>query len=304
MLVSTLVTTKVLENADPARWKEHLFGLPPERWGFLSGLSFWITGAGTGYGRALSCVLAAAGAQVFLTGRRIEKLKESLEEMSSFGITADKCHIVPADLTCEEDIIHASDTVRKLCRELHGLVNNAAVPSKPGSIHPLEDDSIEYWDKIFSTNVRAPWLVTRSIFPHMQICGKVKVVFITSEAGWAGTSGVGMYNVSKAALNSLGYSMAQEYSQHYPNVDIQMNVVVPGEARTEMNQGTTVSPYSIASIILILLSHPEGGPNGKFFHRDGRHLQFCYAQAHKQSLLQTSMFKRLFKGKLFGSDKE
>jgi len=69
--------------------------------------------------------------------------------MSSFGIRSGKCHLIPADSTCEEDIIQASNTVRKLCRELHGLVNNAAVPSKPGSIHPLEDDPIEYWDKMF-----------------------------------------------------------------------------------------------------------------------------------------------------------
>jgi len=79
----------------------------------------------------------------------------------------------------------------------------------------------------------------------MKISRKVKVIFMTSVAGLACTPGVGMYNVTKAALNSLGYSMVQEYSQHYPNVDVQMNVVVPSEARTEMNQGTTVSPYSI-----------------------------------------------------------
>ena len=94
-----------------------------------------------------------------------------------------------------------------------------------------------------------------------------------------------MYNISKAALNSLGYSMAREYATHYPDIDIQMNIISPGEARTEMNQGSSVSPYSIVSIILLLLSHPKGGPNGKYFHRDGRHLKFAYSEPYERSLL-------------------
>jgi 3-oxoacyl-[acyl-carrier protein] reductase len=259
-------TLGVLENADPRRWKEHLFGLPPERWERLSGKAFLVTGSGTGYGRSIGCALAAAGAQVFLTGRRIEKLRETLDEMSSlFGINTEKCHTIRADLNQPKDIKTACDKVRSLCNSLHGLVNNAAIPSKPGSHYPLESDPEEHWDKIMATNVKAPWLLTRTIAPHMLRSGEARVLFITSEAGWADTPGFGMYNISKAALNSLGYSMAREYATRYPDTDIQINAVLPGEARTEMNQGSSVYPYSIVSIILLLLSHPKGGPNGKFF---------------------------------------
>lgn len=276
--------SKVLENADPKKWKEHLFGLPIDRWKALSGKSFWITGAGTGYGRSMACALVAAGAQVFLTGRRIEKLRESLKEMSYFGISVDKCYLIPADLTRHEDIICACDKVKSLCDSLYGLVNNAAIPSRPGSRYPLQNDPEEYWDRIMATNVKAPWLLTRTIFPHMLKGKEIRVLFITSEAGWANTSGFGMYNVSKAALNSLGVSMAKEYADSFPGVDIQINIISPGEARTEMNQGSSVSPYSIVSIVLLLLSHPRGGPDGKFFHRDGRHLQFCYSELYDRSL--------------------
>ena len=58
--------------------------------------------------------------------------------------------------------------------------------------------------------------------------------------------------------------------------NISINMLVPGEAHTEMNQGSTDSPYSLACMALTLLSHPSGGPNGCFFHRDGRHLAFAY----------------------------
>ncbi len=131
---------------------------------------------------------------------------------------------------------------------------------------------LDSWDRILRTNVTAPWLLTQAILPHIVKGGTVRVLFITSEAGWAFTPGFGQYNISKAALNSLGACMAEECTARYPELDTQINVLVPGEARTEMNQGSTESPYTIASMALLLLSHPKGGPNGKFFHKDGRHL--------------------------------
>jgi NAD(P)-dependent dehydrogenase (short-subunit alcohol dehydrogenase family) len=118
----------------------------------------------------------------------------------------------------------------------------------------------------------------------MKTGGAVRVLFITSEAGWAFTPGVGLYNVSKAALNNLAGSLAAEYEAAFPDIDIQMNSLAPGEARTEMNQHSTDSPYAVASMALILLSHPPNGPNGKFFHRDGRHLPFTYASAYDKTL--------------------
>jgi NAD(P)-dependent dehydrogenase (short-subunit alcohol dehydrogenase family) len=101
-----------------------------------------------------------------------------------------------------------------------------------------------------------------------------RIVFLTSAAGWADTPGFGPYNISKSALNSFGMSLAAECSMKYSDKDIQINVLDPGEARTEMNQESTISPFSVVTMVLLLLSHPVGGPNGYFFHRDGRHLSF------------------------------
>jgi 3-oxoacyl-[acyl-carrier protein] reductase len=278
--------TKVYnKNVDPARWKEHLYGLTSDRWASFQGKSYWITGAGTGYGRAITCALATAGAQTFLTGRRKEKLEETIEEISSMKIPTSNCHIVEADITDYNEILQACNRVKSLCKGLNGLINNAAIPSKPGSAKPLQEDSLEYWNKMMNTNVTAPWLLTRTIFPLMRASGEVRVLFISSGAGWAATSGFGMYNVSKAALNSLGHSMAQEYASSFPGEDIQMNILVPGEARTEMNQGSNESPYVIVSMVLILLSHPKGGPNGKFFHMDGWHMRFGSTERYDQPLI-------------------
>ena len=73
-----------------------------------------------------------------------------------------------------------------------------------------------------------------------------------------------------------------------PQADVQVNVLVPGEAATEMNRGSSISPFALVSMALVLLSHPPAGPNGRFFHRDGRHLSFGYAGAYGRSLLDGS----------------
>jgi 3-oxoacyl-[acyl-carrier protein] reductase len=281
------ITTPVIQDADPAKWRAHLYGLTPGRWASLQGKAFWITGAGTGYGHCLACALAAAGAQVFLTGRRPEKLQESIGEIGVMGIPTQNCFAIPADLSNPESILQACEKVKSLSEALNGLVNNAAIPStgRAGISKPLQEEPLESWERMMKVNVTAPWLLTRAIFPHMLRSQHARVLFITSEAGWAATAGVGIYNISKAALNSLAQSIAAEYAHSFPKEDIQMNTLVPGEARTEMNQGSTVSPYAVVSMALILLSHPEGGPNGRFFARDGRHLSFGHTMPYGKPLI-------------------
>lgn len=278
-----LTTAGVLEKADPRRWKAHLFGLSPERWALLKGKAFWVTGAGTGYGRSISAGLAAAGATVFLTGRRMEKLLETIREIESLSISSAGCHLIEADITDENDVKEACRRIGGLAA-LMGLVNNAALPPGP-SRFPLLDESLEDWERLMRTNLTAQWLLAKEALPAMASNGAVRVLFMTSEAGWASTAGFGQYNVSKAALNGLCFSMAEECATKYPASDVQINALVAGEARTEMNRASRESPYSIVSMALILLSHPAGGPNGRFFHRDGRHLGFAHSAPHEHTLI-------------------
>lgn len=278
------MTTAVLENADPREWERHRYGLSVERWESLRDQNFWITGAGTGFGRALAVALACAGASVFLTGRRESKLLESIEEAEAMGAPRRNCIALPADITSEEQIMAAASFVKKACPSLRGVVHSAATPQRRRFDSPLQEESLEFWQQMLGTNLLGSWLVTRAALPLMLRGGAARVIFLSSEAGWANTAGFGQYNVSKAALNSLGASLAEECAQRYPRADVQMNVVVPGEARTEMNQGSTQSPYTLASMVLLLLSHPQGGPNGRFFHRDGRHLEFGHAAPYPRSL--------------------
>jgi 3-oxoacyl-[acyl-carrier protein] reductase len=280
------VTPGVLPDLAPHDWKQHHYGLPQTRWEHFGNRNYWITGAGTGFGRALAVALASARAHVFLSGRRAEKLHESLEEMRSFGIATGRCHVLPLDITNSTDIIESRNYVERHCSSLHGLINSAAIPQSGGSLWPLQEESREFWDHLFNVNVTAQWELSKLVLPHLVKSKEIKILFLTSAAAWGFAHGFGQYNITKAALNSLGGSLAEECAARYYNLDVQINVLDPGEARTEMNQGSRTSPYTIASMALILLSHPKGGPNGKFFHRDGRHLQFGFSQPYEKILIQ------------------
>ena len=278
-------TSGILQNLHPASWREHRFGLPQARWERLKGRDFWITGAGTGYGRCIALALAAAGARVFLSGRRIEKLREAVDEGAALGIDVRRCIAVPVDIRSEDDLARAVRNIQLVTPSLYGLVNSAALPQSGETAFPLTGQSAAAWMNLLTTNVTGQWLTCKAAMPLLSNGDGFRILFLSSFAGWASTPGFGPYNVSKSAVNTLGASLAAECTLRYPDKDIQVNVLVPGEARTEMNQGSTESPYAVVSMVLVLLSHPPGGPNGFFFNRDGRHLSFAYTQEYPQPLL-------------------
>ena len=109
-----------------------------------------------------------------------------------------------------------------------------------------------------------------------------------------------------AWIDSLGFPVTINFCEHHGSEDaylpspvvlaaaaarvtkqvrLQVNVLVPGEARTEMNQESVISPYAVVSMALALLSHPPHGPNGHCFHRDGRHLAFANSHSYIGDLL-------------------
>lgn len=278
-------TPGILQNVNAASWRDHRFGLPHARWERLTGRSFWITGAGTGYGRCIALALAAAGARVFISGRRIEKLRETLAEGGSLGIDVSNCIPVPVDIRSDVAVARAVGTIQQVTPSLYGLVNSAALPQSSGTAFPLTGQSAAAWTDLLTTNVTGSWLTSKAALSLLSNGDGFRIIFLSSFAGWASTPGFGPYNVSKSALNTLGTSLAAECAVRYPDKDVQINVLVPGEARTEMNQGSTESPYSVVSMVLVLLSHPPGGPNGYFFNRDGQHLAFAYTPAYPHSLL-------------------
>lgn len=232
----------------------------------------------------MALCLAAAGSRVFISGRRPEMLAATIDLMMLPGDPKPDCEPIPLDLNDPSEIAKACRRVSDLCLHgLDGLINNAAQPEQVAS-RPLLSAGIPYWDERFAVNLRAPWLLSRTMAPIMAATGRIRIINMTSTAGWAGTAGFGIYNVTKAALNSLTLSLAEELAAAFEGVDVQINAVDPGQAHTEMNQGSWESPDSILPLILKLLSSPSGGPNGKFFHKDGRSLSFGFSAPYDKEL--------------------
>ncbi len=278
-------TRGLLEYCNHREWQSHHFGLPAKRWNALAGKVVWITGAGTGFGAAIATILAAAKARPVLSGRRQAKLEEVRDGMRALGVDPSLALIVQCDVTSETELQAAVRRIEAEAGALHGLVVCAALPQQRTSPWPLADLPRERWQAMLDTNVTAPWLTARTALPLMLRLHAARIVMFTSEAGWASTPGFGPYNLTKAALNTLGASLAAETAARDAEADIQINVLNPGEARSEMNLGSTVSPYTAVAMTLALLSHPPGGPNGCFFSRDGRHLEFAYAKAWHSPLI-------------------
>jgi len=262
----------------------HLFGLPASRWEQLKGKGFWITGGGTGYGRAIATALAAAGAIVYLSGRRADMLEEARSEILDLGFNTENIILVPMDITKESSVIAGLEVVLSGPTTLTGLLHCAALPPSPCQHFSLLEITLDQWQAQLATNVTGPWLVTRTVLETMAKRGNARIIFFTSSAAWNFTPGAASYAISKTAVNCLGASFAAEAKIGYPEADIQINIIDPGQAKSEMNQGSDESPFSVVPMVMLLLTHPLGGPNGKFFDRNGNHLSFLTAEAWESKL--------------------
>lgn len=266
-------TTVPLDDFRPSDWRRHRFGLPEALCSRLARRCFWVTGAGTGFGQAVATALGLIGSRVVLTGRREWKLNDAVAEASRLGAARDRFEILTLDLTDASAVERAAFALRRV--NISGLVHCAALPQPPDHAAPLlATDSLR---RVMATNLEGAWLASRTAITVAAERGEARIVLFSSEAAWHFTAGYGPYNVSKAALNSLGGSLAAEARARYPACDIQVNVLNPGEARSEMNQGSERSPYAAVPVTLALLAHEAGGPNGRYFHADGRHLSFASA---------------------------
>ena len=163
-----------------------------------------VVGATSGLGRAIGMRLAADGARVALAGRRKDRLDAAVAEAGPavFGIVAD----VRDPSSCEDAVASAADALGGL----DGLVYCPGV----GHLAKLVDTTPAQWRETFETNVLGAVDVTRAAIPHL-IASRGVAVYLSSVTGsvtppWPG---LGMYSVSKAALDKLVEAFRVEHPQ-------------------------------------------------------------------------------------------
>jgi NAD(P)-dependent dehydrogenase (short-subunit alcohol dehydrogenase family) len=186
-----------------------------------------ITGSSRGLGRALAVAFAREGARLVINGRDPERLAAVEREIAATGA---EVLAVTADVSEEAEVDRLVRAALDRYSRIDILINNASILG-PSPRPNLLDFTAAQVDEILHANVTAPWMVSKAVIPHMLDRGEGVVLNVTSEAS-LGYGGWGIYGVSKAALDVLTKTWADELE----GTGVRVNAVDPGSIRTDMHQ--------------------------------------------------------------------
>ena len=190
----------------------------------LSSKIAFVTGAGSGLGRAMAIALAESGADVGVISRRETLLNETAKEITKIGRRSIVC---PADVTKSEQVISAVDKIETELGPIDILVNAAGVVNTQHAIDLSEED----WRYILDVNLTGTFLVTKAIGERMLLRKSGSIINIGTFLGDRGHRFArSAYNASKAGVVSLSRSLSVEWG----NEGIRVNCISPGAHRTPM----------------------------------------------------------------------
>ena len=243
----------------------------------LSGRVALVTGGTRGIGLATAQALAGAGATVLVTSRGADAVEAAVASLTASGAVASG---IAANVGKPED----RERLVSACRDRYGrldiLVNNAAANPVFG---PVEDTEPWAFDKIMSVNVHAPFELARLALPLLEASTPGHIVNVSSIGGLRPEPQLGIYSVSKAALNQLTRVLAKEWGPR----GVHVNAVCPGLVKTDFSQalwsnertvcqferhtplGRVAEPREIADLILAVVGSAGGYATGQLFVADG-----------------------------------
>ncbi len=222
----------------------------------LSGRTAWITGAGSGIGRAIAIAYAAAGCRLALTGRRTAPL----EETAALAGRADTL-VVPADLTDAAAVEAAAAHIAAQLGRIDILVNNAGKNILRRHWHQLTPQAVQ---EMIDTNLTAPFMTSLAVIPGMKAQGGGLIIQIASMAGKhvSTLSGVS-YTAAKTGYVALSQTINVEHGIH----GIRSTAICPGEVATPIldlrpepptaeERAKMLQPEDIAAAALFVATQP------------------------------------------------
>ncbi|HOV04179.1 MAG TPA: SDR family NAD(P)-dependent oxidoreductase [Hyphomicrobiales bacterium] len=222
-----------------------------------------VTGASRGIGYHAAKALAEAGAHVIALARTQGGLEELDDEIQAIGGSAT---LVPLDLMDYEGIDRLGAAIYERWGRLDGLLGNAGAL---GQLAPVGHIDLKVWDKTFAVNVTANWRLIRSLDPLLRRSDAGRAVFLTSGAPHKCRAYWGVYSASKAAMEAI----VRTYADEVRNItEVRANMLNPGPMRTAMraqampgeDPNTLPHPSEIAPTIVEMLS-PGFDETGKIF---------------------------------------
>jgi NAD(P)-dependent dehydrogenase (short-subunit alcohol dehydrogenase family) len=220
----------------------------------LNDKAILVTGGGRGLGAAICEVLAGEGANVFVGERDPDLAESTARNLRDRGMSADA---VVMDVGSAEQVNEALKRMHDRYGRVDAVVNNAAIDVTA----PIDEISIEDWDRVVRTNLRGPFLVTRAAVAYMreQRGGHiVNVVSTASKRAWPNASA---YHTTKWGLLGFSHAMHAELRPH----GIKVSAVLPGGMRTpflmdrfpDIDPNNLQDPRNVAQAVRFVLTMPE-----------------------------------------------
>ncbi|KAJ4388622.1 hypothetical protein N0V93_006081 [Gnomoniopsis smithogilvyi] len=195
----------------------------------LTGKVVIVTGASRGIGAGIAMSLAERGAKlalVYTSESSIALTTALADKINNLGTGAQAITVRAdsRDLSSPAKIV--SETRAAFGDTIHVLVNNAGHGEAE---QPLEKIDVDAFNRMFEINVRGPLFLTQAVQPHLPSHGG-RIIFISSIGAQIGVPGVGIYNATKGALNSLTRTLSNELAPKGHTV----NAVSPGPTESDM----------------------------------------------------------------------
>ncbi|WP_112169929.1 SDR family NAD(P)-dependent oxidoreductase [Paraburkholderia unamae] len=240
----------------------------------LSGKRILVTGASSGIGRQIAISCSQMGAQVVITGRDRERLKQTLEMLDKSALAGHQA--IQAELT------NASDR-DALIAELGGVALNGVVHSAGISrLSPVRMFTEQHLREVQAINVDAPMLLTQALLKRNLVAQEGSLVFVASIAAHIGVAGVAAYSGTKAALIAMTRCLAMEVVKRR----IRANCLSPALVETPLLEATATmvgsmeqernnyplgfgKPEDVANAAIFLLSNASRWITGTTMVMDG-----------------------------------
>ncbi len=241
----------------------------------LSGRVALVTGGGRGVGRAISVALAEDGADVVVNYRRDEEAAR--ETVASIEKLGRRTLAVQASVDVRDEVERMVPQVLAEFGFVDILVNNGGIASRGRSVVSTEPDELE---RVIRTHAIGPHDLCRLFIPSMRERDRGDIVMISSIATLNYGPNGAPYNMGKAALEALAFTLAKEEQRN----GIRVNVVAPGLVETEMGRrlvkgaagvedistlhamspfGRVCQPEDVANVVRFLVSDGAGYVSGQ-----------------------------------------
>ena len=234
----------------------------------LSSRTILITGATDGIGAVLAIEFSRLGSNIILLGRDSSKLDKVYDQLDS-SFASQKHLILQADLGLlnNESAHEILNAITEEFTSLDGIIHNAAIL---GTMTTLEDYELSRWDEVLNVNLRAPFLLTKTLKTILETSTLPRIIFTSSGVANVGRAFWGAYSVSKFGLKGLAEIFANELET---TSSIKVFNFDPGATQTKMrasarpaeNPNSLKTPNDLINCYLWFFSEESSNSKQNYF---------------------------------------